>query len=93
MAEMTLRELSEVGQLLQPETLADVFVNDQPRAMAALATIVQRRTDPDFTLDDAFALKMGELELIGPQQGEAPGVSTGITPQSLPVTGASIRSA
>lgn len=101
LAEMTLRDLSDVGNVLAPTSLVDAIQGPRMAdAMAALAWIVRRREDPTFTLDDAFALRMGDIELAnaGAVAGTAPplesqGVNDGATPRPSLESGESTRSA
>lgn len=100
LAELTLRELSDVGAILAPTSLVDAIQGPQMAdALAALAYVRRRRDDPTFTLEDAFALRMGDIELANAGQvagvavPEVPGANDGATPRTSLVSGGSTRSA
>lgn len=40
------------------------------RAIIALVTITERRTNPDFTMDDARKLKLGDIKVSGPPDAD-----------------------
>jgi hypothetical protein len=61
------------------------------RQMAAMACVVTRRTDPEFTLEDALALRMGDIVIVE-QPPEVPSGVTGVTPLPLPEPGPSALS-
>lgn len=84
-SELTLRELAELEEELGTP-LAGLMEKSQAHGLAGIAWLVKRRTDPDFTFDDALDLKMGDLEMIA--AGEAPAATNGGTLQSSPETGA-----
>jgi hypothetical protein len=83
-SEMTLREMAEAVEAAgNPDAAGFNF-----RQTAALAMIVQRRTDPTFTLEQALELKIGELDIVEAAP-EVPGGSTGVLPPLSAVSGMS----
>jgi len=67
MDDLTLAELDQVAQLVDVEQLDQAMQGKgQFQAMAAIACVVKQRTDPTFTLEQARALKLGDIELIEP---------------------------
>ena len=66
MDSMTLRELHEVRKLAGAPLEELMVGEDQALGLAAIACVVKRRTDPAFTLDDAWELHLGDLELVAP---------------------------
>jgi len=90
MADLTLRELAQVGKLLAPRALGDVMTGpDQPEAIAALVCVIKQRTDPTFTYEQALDLHMGDVEFVAP---ESNGDGGGMTPLPSPASGDSIPS-
>jgi hypothetical protein len=71
MAELTLGELSEVGEILGSDVSTALQGPQQPRAIAALVWITLRRDDPTYTLDRALGLKMSQLEIVGGPDSES----------------------
>ena len=78
MAEVTLGELADVADLLGM-SLSDALTGPgQPRALAALAWIVTRRTDSAFTFDDALKLRMADIDMVNSDaEGEALAAANG----------------
>ncbi|HKE67385.1 MAG TPA: hypothetical protein VKB59_22490 [Micromonosporaceae bacterium] len=85
--DLTLGELDEIDEVLDRPLAELMGGKGQFRAMAAAAWIVKRRTDPAFTLEDARALRMGDMELVS---GEALAAELGGGPQPSLESGASI---
>lgn len=86
--DVTLGELADVEEALG-SSLAVAFEHSQARAIAALAWIVKRRDDPTFTLDQAFALRMSDLEIVTPgSPGEGAAVGNGLSPPASGASGA-----
>ena len=59
-----------LGEIEQFEELAGVPMsslgeNTPARAMTALVVIARRRTDPDFTIEQARLIRMSEVEVVG----------------------------
>jgi hypothetical protein len=93
LGDLTLGELAELGEMMAPTPLAEVLDGPkQAAAIAAIVAIVRRRTDPDFTIEQALALKMSEIEMVAPAP-EASSGAAGVTPLSSAEPGGSIRSA
>jgi hypothetical protein len=64
-ADLTLGEMAEVAELVGM-SLGDAMTGPgQPRALAAIAFVLHRRDDPGFTFDQALALRVGDLEVVG----------------------------
>lgn len=93
LAELTLGELAELGDLLAPTPLTDMLAGPQQAvAIAAIVVIIKRRTDPDYSLEQARTLRMGDIDFVQPEgnsNGSAPGATL---PTSLE-SGGSIPSA
>jgi len=93
LADLTLGELAELGEMMAPTPLAEVLDGPkQAAAIAAIVTIVKRRTEPDFSIEQALRLKMSEIEMVAPDP-EVPSGAAGGTPLSSVEPGGSIRSA
>lgn len=93
LGDLTLGELAELGEMMAPTPLAEVLDGPkQASAIAAIVAIVKRRTEPDFTIEQALRLKMSEIEMVAPDP-EASSASDGAMPLSSVEPGASIRSA
>lgn len=70
--ELTMAEVAEV-EAMSGLSMTEVGEEHTPvaRYMAAVATVIRRRTHPEFTLDDALALTVRELnELNGETEGD-----------------------
>jgi hypothetical protein len=88
MADLTLGELADVSELLDGGLSDTLTGAQQPRAIAAIVCVVQRRTNPDYTLDQALALKMSDLEIVNADaEGEALAAGNGGAPVSSPASG------
>lgn len=94
MDDLTLEEMAEVGELMGATLDAVLTGPRQPLAIAALAWIVRRRTDPTFTYEAAKRLRIADVHLITSEegQGEAHAASNGGTPHVSPESGDSIPS-
>jgi hypothetical protein len=66
MSELTLRELDEAGEMLGQPITEIIGGPRQVRAMAAMAAVVKRRSDPTFTFEQALDLRMEDLEIVEP---------------------------
>ena len=86
-ADLTLGELAAAGELLGGPLHEAMTGMGQPKAIAAIVCVIQRRTDPAYTLDQALSLRMADVELVGADP-EAPAGSNGIGPVLLPASGA-----
>lgn len=91
MDELTLRELHEVRKLGGAPLEELMAGEDQALGLAAIACVVQRRTIPTFTLDDAWELRLTDIEMVQPDP-ETLGGGNGVTPQPSPVSGPSTPS-
>lgn len=66
MAELTLGELADAAELLDAPLYEIMQGKGQPRAIAAMICVLQRRTDPGYTLEQALALKMADVDIVAP---------------------------
>lgn len=84
MNDLTLGELADAGELIGG-SLSDALQGPaQSRAMAAVACVIRRRTDPSFTFADALNLRMADLEVIG---ADPTGATGGAGPPPSPESG------
>ena len=90
MAELTLRDLAELGDVLGAPLSTIMEGADQARGIAAVAFIMARRQDPTFTMDDALNLRMMKDLIVVNNTGDDadPKAESGATHQSSPVHGA-----
>jgi len=91
MADLTLGEMADAGELLGVSLAAAMEGVLQPKAIAAIVCVLQRRTRPDFTLDDALRLHMRDIDLVNPDP-EASAGNNGAGPVLLPASGISTPS-
>lgn len=82
--ELTLAELAELGDLLAPVPLTEMLAGPhQAKAIAAIVAVIKRRTEPNYSLEDAMALRMGDIEFVQPE-GNGQGATDGaMQPASL----------
>lgn len=66
---LTLGDIEDVEDAVG-KPIAEVFDHMSAKAITALVWVVRRREDPAFTLDNARALRMGDVEVVG--GGELP---------------------
>lgn len=83
-SELTLGEMAEVGELVGENDTEKPGVGF--RYTAAMAYVTKRRSDPNFTYDDALNLKMSELDMVE-SPPEASGAGNGAAPQPSPAPG------
>jgi hypothetical protein len=75
-SELTLREMAELSAVAGDfEAPGSNF-----RFTAALAWAMKRRTDPDFTFEQALDLKMGDLDIVGEADPEVLAANIGGKP-------------
>lgn len=67
-SDFTLGEIEEFEEIAGVPMSSLSSQNTPARAMTALVLIAKRRTDPDFTIEQARLIRMGELEVV---DGEA----------------------
>lgn len=89
--DLTLGELAAAGELLGVPLHDAMGGVAQAKGIAAIVCILQRRTDPGYTLEEALGLRMRDVELVGADP-EAPAGSNGIGPVLLPASGSSTPS-
>ena len=82
--DLTLGELADLETELGG-SLDTIMEASQGRGIAGIAWIIKRRTVPDYTMTDALALKMSDLELT--DAGETQGGNNGASPQLSPAPG------
>jgi len=89
-ADVTLAELADIEEALGA-SLGVAFAQSSARAIAAVAWVTARRTDPTYTLAQALTLRMGDLDIVTPEDGpgEAPGGGNGTSPPASPAPGPS----
>jgi len=86
-ADLTLGELADAGELLGGPLHEAMTGMAQPKAIAAIVCVIQRRTDPAYTMEQALGLRMADVELVGADP-EAPAGNNGTGPVLLPASGA-----
>lgn len=87
---LTFRELAEIEETLGAP-LDVLFEHSRARPMAALAWIIRRREDPEFSFEDALDLGPGDLEMEESLPEVPSGATTAPRPKS-PESGASTLS-
>lgn len=80
---LTLGEYAELEETLDQPLEEMLTGRGKWRAVAGMVWILQRRTDPDFTLEDALALPFSAFELVTPDVPNPLGNGGGPPPQSL----------
>jgi hypothetical protein len=76
-AELTLREMRAIEELLG-SSLSDAMAKSTADAIAAMVCVVLRRTNPAATMDEAMDYRMGDLEIVTPDdEAAAPNPSGG----------------
>jgi hypothetical protein len=86
----TLRDFATIDELSGGAMSNAQQPGAAPKLMAAFACVVVRRTDPDFTYEQALDLKTSDVEFVGGAPEVAGG--DGMTPPSSPAFGVSTRS-
>lgn len=87
---LTFADLADIEELLGA-SLSTLFEKSQARGMAALVWVTVRRTDPDFTLEQAMQYGPGDIENVDADP-EVLGVTVGATPLVSLASGASLPS-
>lgn len=89
MADLTLGELADVADVLGAPLAEALQGQSQPRAIAAIVCVLQRRTDPAYTYEQALGLRMAELEIVAAEATgpEVPAGNNGAAPVLLPASG------
>jgi len=85
--ELTLAEHAEAAEIAAASGHPLDAPGGQFYSVAAMAFLVQRRTDPTFTYEQALALKMGDLEMVNNDEEKARAVNNGGAPQPSPESG------
>jgi hypothetical protein len=89
MSDLTLGEMVDAGELLGAPLHEVIAGVGQPKAIAAMVCVLQRRTNPGYTLAEALKLRMADIELVNPE-GDPEKVSAdsnGTGPALLPASG------
>jgi hypothetical protein len=79
-SDMTLGEMAEALEASGGNTDAPGF---NFRQMAAMAWVMKRRTEPDYTYEDALKLKMGDIDVVDQDPEVRGGVIGVMPPESL----------
>lgn len=89
MADLTLGEMVDAGELLGAPLHEVMSGIGQPKAIAAMVCVLQRRTNPGYSLAEALALRMADLELVTPEvdPGKVSAGSNGSAPVLSPASG------
>lgn len=89
MSDLTLGEMADAGELLGAPLHEVVTGVGQPKAIAAMVCVLQRRTNPGYTLEDALKLRMADIDLVTPETdpGKVSADSNGSGPALLPASG------
>lgn len=69
-SDLTLSEYGELEEALGSPLETLLEGSGKWRAIAGMAWIIQRRSDPTYELADAFSLRMGEVQLVTPETAE-----------------------
>lgn len=70
---LTLGEIARIEEIAE-QPIGDLANDSKPRArlMSALAFVLKKREDPKFTLEDAKALTMSDIEqLLAGEESDA----------------------
>lgn len=73
--DFTLGEIDMIENITGA-SIGSIAGEDKPQArfLMAMATVLRKREDPEFTLEDASKLRMSELQdIIGSDDEDAPG--------------------
>jgi hypothetical protein len=90
MQRVKLRQLIEVEQFLGDVSVTDAIASRQFAAMAALAYVVGRETNPELTYDDVLDMGLGDIEIVNVEPDDTEkvrGGSNGVPPSLSPTPG------
>ena len=89
MSELTLGELAEAAELIGQPIHEAIVGMAQPKAIAAMVAVLQRRDDPTYTLEQALGLRMADIDMVNPGDDpeKASAGSNGGGPALLPAPG------
>jgi hypothetical protein len=87
MSELTLDEMAAAGEVLGDPVDEVIAGPARFRGLAALAYVVVRRDDPDFTWEQAKALHLRDIEVVEADPEKVPAGSNGGAPVLLPASG------
>ena len=86
-SDLTLGELTEVGELLGMPLHEIMQSPRQPDGIAAVICVQKRRDDPSYTLDDARRVKMKDVDMRDAPDPEVAAGGTGDAPSVSPASG------
>jgi hypothetical protein len=87
MADLTLEDLADVGELLGM-ALSDIMQGPkQALGIAAVAWVLHKRDDPTYTYEQARKLRLADIDLVNSAESEQPSGSNGVAPVLLPASG------
>jgi hypothetical protein len=87
MADLTFEELAVAGELVGVPLHELMGGPGHFRYVAAVVCVTMRRTDPDFTLDQAMRMRPADVELVDSSSSEQSAGSNGAGPALLPASG------
>lgn len=87
MADLTFEELAVAGELVGVPLHELMGGPGHFRYVAAVVCVTMRRTDPDFTLDQAMRMRPADVELVDSSSSEQSAGSNGAGPALLPAAG------
>lgn len=88
--DMTLEEMAETLELAGDSNSKGFNF----RQTAAMVCVIKRRTDPEFTYEQALKLKLGDLDIVNAEEApEALGGATGVVPPLSLASGTSTPNA
>ena len=87
MADLTFEELAVAGELVGVPLTELMGGPGHFRYVAAVVCVTKRRTDPDFTLAEAMAMRPADVELVDSSSSEQSAGSNGAGPALLPASG------
>ena len=87
MADLTFEELAVAGELVGVALVELMGGPGHFRYVAAVVCVTMRRTDPDFTLDQAMRMRPSDVELVDSSSSEQSAGSNGAGPALLPAAG------
>lgn len=87
MADLTFEELAVAGELVGMPLAELMGGPGHFRYVAAVVCVTKRRTDPDFTIEEALHMRPGDVELVDTTSQEQSAGNNGAGPVLLPASG------
>jgi hypothetical protein len=87
MADLTFEELAVAGELVGVPLHELMGGPGHFRYVAAVVCVTMRRTDPDFSLEQAMRMRPADVELVDSSSSEQSAGSNGAGPALLPAAG------